>query len=83
MESSSKNEYMREYMANKYKKDPVRNSQYRNSCRVKAKLGLSDAEFDKYKHYLADIIKIKTICERVPIAMVEELIADINKAQTC
>jgi hypothetical protein len=85
MEAISKNDYMRGYMAKKYQEDPIKGSQYRNSRRIKAKLGLSDEEFNKYKHYLADIIKIKAICERVPLNLVEELLLDLNKTsiQTC
>jgi hypothetical protein len=77
--SNSKNDYMREYMSKKYHSDPVKSSQYRNSRRIKVKLGLSDEEFNKYRHFLADIIKIKEICERVPLNLVEELLMDLHK----
>jgi hypothetical protein len=67
-------DYMRQYMRNQYQTNPIKMKQYRNSCRVKAKLNIPDEEFERYKHYLADIVKLREIITRVPTDILLEII---------
>jgi hypothetical protein len=41
---------------------------------VKAKLNIPDEEFERYKHYLADIVKLREIITRVPTDILLEII---------
>jgi len=69
-------EYMRNYMRNRYQQDPVKGSQYRNSCRSKAKNGVSAEDSTKYGLYLPDIIKLKKILAVVPRHHIEDVITE-------
>ena len=79
-QSVNKTEYMREYMRARYQADHTKEKQYRSSCRVKAKNNIPNEEFSKYKHHLADIVKLKEILTRVPKEMVLEI---FQNAPTC
>ena len=73
-------EYMRNYMRNRYQQDPVKASQYRNSCRAKTKNGVSAEDSTKYGVYLADILKLKKILAIVPREHVEEVIMETYRS---
>jgi len=66
--NSSRSEYMREYMRNRYINSRKSANAYRNSCRIKQKLGnlLTTEEINKYGIYLADVLKLKNIISSLP-----------------
>ena len=76
--SQNKSEYMRKYMAERYKKDPLRASQQRNSNHIKSKHNISPEECDLYKHYLADVYKIKELIKRIPNELLIKILKDHN-----
>jgi len=69
--------YMRKYMREKYQADPTKARQYRNSCRIKAKLNINDADFERYGQYLADVVKLREIVVRIPAEHLQEVITPI------
>jgi hypothetical protein len=70
-------DYNREYMNKRYKSDVVKSRAYQQSIRLKKKLATTDEEWEKYKHHLADIVKMKQIMERIPRELVLELLGTI------
>ena len=66
--------YMRAYMRQRYQKDPVKATQYRNTCRLKAKVTVPAEDVERYGIYLADIVSLKKIIARVPPEMLGGLL---------
>ena len=69
-------EYMRNYMREKYHGNPLAASQYRKSCRVKAKYG--EEEWKKYGIYLGDVTKLKELIRRLPKEHVLSIVNEMN-----
>ena len=77
MSSSSdeaRKNYMKEYMRNRYHADKEKSRGYKNSLRYKSKLNISDEDYQKYGNHLADVIKLKTLLEKLPDTIVSELL---------
>lgn len=60
-ETKSRNskEYMRNYMREYYKKDPLKSRKYRLSCKTRKEYKIDEKTFEKYKEDIHHIIKIK------------------------
>jgi hypothetical protein len=69
--------YMRKYMRERYKQDPIKARQYRRSCRVRALKNVPEADVQKYGRYLADIFELREIIARIPKEYVQEIVASI------
>ena len=70
----TRKEYMKEYMRNRYHADKEKSRGYKNSLRYKSKLNISDEDCQKYGNHLADVIKLKTLLEKLPDIIVSELL---------
>jgi predicted house-cleaning noncanonical NTP pyrophosphatase (MazG superfamily) len=70
----SRKEYMREYQRKRYLQDPDKNKQYRNSLRVRLRDDISSELWDKYKHHLADVLKLKELVNKLPEELINEII---------
>ena len=82
MESNESKElrrqYMREYMKNRYNLDKEKSRNIRNSYRVIKENNISDEEKIRYGHYLADIVKIRKLMDRIPNELKMELCKEIQ-----
>ena len=60
---TNRGEYMRQYMAKKYKQNPQAARKYRNTCRARTINNelLSEDDIMKYGIHLADILKLKKL----------------------
>jgi len=70
-------EYMREYKRKQYKENPDKENALQRTFRIKRSFEISPEDFDKYKHYLGDIVRLKKIVERIP----KELLAELFETQ--
>ena len=72
----NRGEYMRQYMAKKYKQNPQAARKYRNTCRARTINNelLSEDDIMKYGIHLADILKLKKIISAIPKEFAIELI---------
>ena len=70
----SRREYQREYQKKRYNANLDKARAYQKSLKVKKKLNLSDELWDKYKHNLADIMKLTKIMETLPREMILEIL---------
>ena len=71
---TNRREYMREYQRERYNADKDKARSYQQSIKLKRKLNIPDQLWDKYKHHLADIIKLQKIVERLPADLILEVI---------
>ena len=70
----NRRDYMREYQRERYNADKEKGRCYQQSIKLKRKLNISDELWDKYRHYLADIVKLQKIMEHVPIELILEVL---------
>ena len=80
-DKARRNEYMRNYMRNRYQKDPEKARQYRNTLRAKSKYEVSAEDSTRYGIYLADVLKLKKILAVIPRQHVEEVIREIYEQE--
>lgn len=57
--SRNSKEYMRNYMREYYKKDPLKSRKYRLSCKTRKEYNIDAKIIEKYKEDIHHIIKIK------------------------
>ena len=87
MESSSnspsspqnpRRDYMREYKRSRYNADKQTARAYNNSLVAKKKLGSDNAAqmWERYGLYLADVVKLQKLMEKIPREILVELVAD-------
>jgi len=57
--SRNSKEYMRNYMREYYKKDPLKSRKYRLSCKTKKDYNINEKVIEKYKEDIHHIVKIK------------------------
>lgn len=57
--SRNTKEYMRNYMREYYKKDPLKSRKYRLSCKTRKEYIIDDTILTKYKEDIHHIVKIK------------------------
>lgn len=57
--SRNTTEYMRNYMREYYKQNPLKSRKYRLSCKTKKDYNISQTTLDKYKEDIHHIVKIK------------------------
>ena len=72
--TNSRREYMREYQREKYNADKGKARAYQQSLKLKKKLHIDDELWEKYKHHLADIIKLTKIMEHLPNELILEIL---------
>ena len=72
--TSSRKEYMREYQRKRYHADQEKAKSCRNSLRCRLKDDVSNELWDKYKHHLADVIKLQDIIRKLPVELVSEIL---------
>jgi hypothetical protein len=58
--------YMREYMKQRYNDNPIKVKNYNNSNKCKNKLNLPMQDLNTYGEYLADIVKLRKIIQKIP-----------------
>jgi len=73
--SSTRNrkEYMRDYHRKRYLADADKAKSYRNSLRCRLKENITEEEWSKYKHHLADIVKLQDILKKLPKELIDEI----------
>jgi predicted nucleotidyltransferase len=67
-------EYMRVYQREKYNSDKNKARGYQQSLKLKKKFNINEEFWVKYKHYLADIVKLEKIMEHVPKELILEIV---------
>ena len=73
--TNSRREYMREYQLKRYHDNEEKARGYINSLRIKKRNpNLPTEWWDKYKHHLADIVKIQVILKRLPMEVLMEIL---------
>jgi hypothetical protein len=65
---------MREYQRQRYNADLEKARAYQQSLKLKRKLNINDELWDKYKHHLADIVKLTKIMEHLPTELIMEVL---------
>lgn len=65
------NAYMNEYMKNKYKQDPVKTKNYKNSLYIKKKYNIKEDMWNKYKENLHHVYFIKKMVDELPCGVFE------------
>lgn len=71
-----KGQYIRTYKKTKYNEDLVKSRQYQNSLRYKLKNNISEEIWNKYKHQLYDVSRLKDILALLPIEVILEIIQE-------
>jgi hypothetical protein len=71
---TNRRDYMRDYQRQRYNADLEKARSYQQSLKLKKRLNISDAMWDKYKHHLADIIKLTKIMEHLPAELIQEVL---------
>jgi len=70
----SRREYFREYQRKQYWADLQKGRSYKKSMAVKKKLNLGYDVWGKYKHHLADVLKLREIVQRLPREFLNEVL---------
>ncbi len=73
--TADKTLYMREYMRQYYTKDPEKAKAYRNTCRLRQFGSVSTEDKEKYGIHLANIVKVKSILEKIPAEFIDDIFA--------
>ena len=73
---NNRKEYMREYQRKRYLADTEKAKSYRKSLRCRLKENVSEEQWSKYKHHLADIVKLQDILKKLPKELVDEFMKD-------
>jgi len=73
----SRREYNREYQRQRYNADPEKGRAYKKSMQIKKQLNVGEALWNKYKHHLADILKLTEIARRLPREFVMEIVENL------
>jgi hypothetical protein len=68
--------YMRNYKKLKYNEDPTKARQYQNSLRFKQKNNINDETWEKYKHLLYDVYRLKDLMNILPRDLILEILHD-------
>ena len=71
--NQDRREYMRDYQRTKYQEDLVKARAYQQSIKLKKKLNLSDDLWLKYKHHLADVVRLQELLNRLPAEVVKDI----------
>jgi len=71
-------EYMREYKRKQYKENPDKENALQRTFRIKRSFNIPPEDFEKYKHYLGDIVRLKKIVERIPKELITKLFETEN-----
>jgi hypothetical protein len=71
---TNRRDYMRDYQRQRYNADLEKARAYQQSLKLKRKLNINDAMWEKYKHHLADIIKLTKIMEHLPTELIMEVL---------
>jgi len=70
----SRRNYMRDYHKKRYNSDKVQARNYQQSIKLKRKLNISEEHWEKYKHNLADIIKLLKISQHLSSELILEVL---------
>ena len=75
-ETTDRREYFRNYMRNRYKANPEKARAYKKTQRLlNSEKAPSNQEYcDKFGIYLADVMKIREMIDRLPPEMVKTLL---------
>jgi hypothetical protein len=71
---TNRRDYMRDYQRQRYNADLEKARAYQQSLKLKKRMNISDALWDKYKHHLADIVKLTKIMEHLPTEIIMEVL---------
>jgi hypothetical protein len=74
MEQPNRRDYMREYQRERYNADKIKARAYQQSLKLKRKFNISEELWEKYKHHLADIVKLQKIMEHLPTQIILDVI---------
>jgi len=66
--------YMRDYHKKRYHSDVIQARNYQQSIKLKKKLNISEEHWEKYKHNLADIIKLLQISQHLSSELILEVL---------
>ena len=72
--TTNRKEYNRLYHNKRYKENKVQVHAYQQSMRLKKDMNIKKELWEKYRHHLADIVKIHKIMERVPTILILEIL---------
>jgi hypothetical protein len=72
--TTTRREYNRLYHNKRYKDDKVKVHAYQQSLKIKKELNIKKDLWKKYKHHLADIVKLHKIMARVPVELILEIL---------
>jgi len=72
--NNNRRDYMRDYQRQRYNADLEKARSYQQSLKLKKRMNISDALWDKYKHHLADIVKLTKILEHLPAELIQEVL---------
>ena len=71
---STRRNYMRDYHKKRYNSDKIQARNYQQSIKLKKKLNINEEHWEKYKHNLADIIKLLKISQHLSSELILEVI---------
>jgi hypothetical protein len=71
---TNRRDYMRDYQRQRYNADLEKARAYQQSLKLKKRLNLNDELWEKYKHHLADIVKLTKIMEHLPTELIMEVL---------
>ena len=71
-------EYMREYMKKRYNDDKDKAKKYQKALRWKTTKNIPNEMWDKYKHHLVEVIKLKEILGSLPAEIINEILQEHN-----
>jgi len=77
--TTNRRDYNREYQNKRYNADKEKARMYQQSIKLKSKLGIKDDVWDKYKHYLADVVRLTAIVEHLPKELILEIVKNPPK----
>ena len=75
-------EYMKEYMKNRYNNDKEKVKKYQKALRWKTTKNIPNEMWDKYKHHLVEVIKLKEILTSLPTEIINEILLEHNITTT-
>ena len=69
-------------MKNRYNNDKEKAKKYQKALRWKATKNIPNEMWDKYKHHLVEVIKLKEILTSLPTEIINEILLEHNITTT-
>ena len=79
--SRNSKEYMRNYMREYYKQNPIKSRKYRLSCNTRKKYKISEDILNKYKEDIHHIVKITELLNELNTSSISEFLKEYQTLQ--